>query len=39
VIANGGETLNTTDATIGTDIDTRRVADCPAYFELTLQRC
>jgi len=32
VSANPGITLNTTDATIGNDIDTRRVAELPSLF-------
>ena len=32
VIANSGAALNTTDATIGDDIDTRRVAELPSLF-------
>jgi Carboxypeptidase regulatory-like domain len=32
VTANSGATLNTTDATIGDDIDTRRVAELPSLF-------
>lgn len=32
VSANGGVTLDTTDATIGNDIDTRRVAELPSLF-------
>jgi carboxypeptidase family protein/TonB-dependent receptor-like protein len=32
VNANGGATLNTTDATIGNDIDTRQVAELPSLF-------
>jgi hypothetical protein len=32
VSANAGITLNTTDATIGNDIDTRRVAELPSLF-------
>src|SRR5882724_2218997 len=32
VTANSGAALNTTDATIGNDIDTRRVAELPSLF-------
>jgi hypothetical protein len=32
VTASSGSTLNTTDATIGNDIDTRRVAELPSLF-------
>jgi hypothetical protein len=32
VVANSGAALNTTDATIGNDIDTRRVAELPSLF-------
>jgi Carboxypeptidase regulatory-like domain len=32
VVANSGASLNTTDATIGNDIDTRRVAELPSLF-------
>jgi len=32
VVGSAGSTLNTTDATIGNDIDTRRVAELPSLF-------
>jgi carboxypeptidase family protein/TonB-dependent receptor-like protein len=32
VVANGGAALNNTDAAIGNDIDTRRVAELPSLF-------
>src|SRR5271168_3351779 len=32
VVASSGSTLNTTDATIGNDIDARRVAELPSLF-------
>ena len=39
VSASAGITLNTTDATIGNDIDTRRVAELPSLFRTMRRHC